>query len=72
MLLTGLLSVSVVGRSAAQTTPIEHVVVIFQENQSFDHYFGTYPVATNPPGEPVLFRRPDPRCERPEWCPPNQ
>jgi len=26
-------------------TPIKHVVVIFQENVSFDHYFGTYPRA---------------------------
>src|SRR5207248_3407561 len=33
-------------------TPIQHLVVIFQENVSFDHYFGTYPVATNPDGEP--------------------
>ena len=37
---------------AATTTPIKHVVVIFQENVSFDHYFGTYPNATNPTGEP--------------------
>ena len=29
-------------------TPIQHVVVIFQENISFDHYFATYPIATNP------------------------
>ncbi|MGA8760062.1 MAG: alkaline phosphatase family protein [Stellaceae bacterium] len=36
----------------ANTTPIQHLVVIFQENNSFDHYFGTYPVALNPPGEP--------------------
>ena len=36
----------------AATTPIEHVVVIFPENISFDHYFGTYPHALNPPGEP--------------------
>ena len=35
-------------------TPIKHVVVIFQENVSFDHYFGTYPHAINPPGEPVF------------------
>ncbi len=28
-------------------TPIKHVVVIFQENVSFDHYFGTYPNALN-------------------------
>jgi phospholipase C len=29
-------------------------VVIFPENVSFDHYFATYPVAANPPGEPVF------------------
>ena len=29
-------------------TPIKHVVVIFQENVSFDHYFATYPHATQP------------------------
>ena len=33
-------------------TPIKHVVVIFGENRSFDHYFGTYPNAANPVGEP--------------------
>ncbi|MGP0000585.1 MAG: phospholipase C [Acetobacteraceae bacterium] len=33
-------------------TPIKHVVIIFNENVSFDHYFATYPRATNPPGEP--------------------
>jgi phospholipase C len=33
-------------------TPIKHLVVIFNENISFDHYFGTYPTATNPAGEP--------------------
>ena len=33
-------------------TPIKHVVVIFQENVSFDHYFGTYPYATNADGQP--------------------
>ena len=27
------------------TSPIKHVVVIFQENVSFDHYFATYPNA---------------------------
>jgi phospholipase C len=35
-------------------TPIKHVVVIFGENESFDHYFGTYPHATNPSGEPAF------------------
>jgi len=33
-------------------TPIKHIVVIFGENRSFDHYFGTYPFALNPAGEP--------------------
>jgi len=32
-------------------TPIKHLVVIFQENISYDHYFGTYPSALNLPGE---------------------
>jgi phospholipase C len=41
------------------TTPIKHVVVIFQENVSFDHYFATYPVATNPAGEPPFTAAPD-------------
>src|SRR5438105_4519657 len=35
------------------TTPIKHLVVIFQENVSFDHYFGTYPKATNTSGQPI-------------------
>jgi phospholipase C len=34
------------------STPVKHVVVIFDENNSFDHYFGAYPVAANSPGEP--------------------
>jgi phospholipase C len=33
-------------------TKIKHLVVIFGENVSFDHYFATYPKATNPKGEP--------------------
>ena len=40
--------------AAGTITPIKHLVVIFQENISFDHYFGTYPNATNPQGEPVF------------------
>ena len=38
--------------SVPTTTPIKHLVVIYQENVSFDHYFGTYPQAANPSGEP--------------------
>jgi phospholipase C len=39
------------GGGPATTTPIKHLVVIFQENVSFDHYFATYPNAMNLPGE---------------------
>jgi phospholipase C len=39
-------------------TPIHHLVIIFPENISFDHYFGTYPVAANPPGEPAFHAAP--------------
>ncbi len=39
------------------TTPIKHVIVIFQENISFDHYFATYPHATNPVGEPAFHAK---------------
>ena len=38
-------------RNVHTATPIKHLVVIFQENVSFDHYFGTYPTAHNNPGE---------------------
>jgi phospholipase C len=47
------------GASApATSTPIKHVVVVFQENVSFDHYFGTYPNATNPNSEPQFHAAP--------------
>ncbi|HEV3309038.1 MAG TPA: alkaline phosphatase family protein, partial [Chloroflexota bacterium] len=39
----------------ATTTPIKHLVVLFQENVSFDHYFGTYPHAANLKGETKWF-----------------
>src|SRR5690242_21692234 len=57
-------SVSAVAASAAPAhpaagttaTPIQHLVVIFQENVSFDHYFGTYPNATNADGQPFTAK----------------
>src|SRR6201987_253820 len=38
-------------------TPIKHLVVIFQENVSFDHYFGTYPNAANTSGQTFTATR---------------
>lgn len=40
------------------TTPIEYLVIIFQENISFDHYFGTYPNAMNLEGEVPFYPSP--------------
>jgi phospholipase C len=42
--------------NAQTTTPIKHIVVIFQENRSFDQYVATYPNAANLPGETPFFR----------------
>ncbi|MDQ6806880.1 MAG: alkaline phosphatase family protein [Actinomycetota bacterium] len=39
---------------ATTATPIKHVVVIFGENVSFDHYFGTYRRTNNLAGTPGL------------------
>jgi phospholipase C len=39
-------------RNGDTATPIKHLVVIFQENVSFDHYFATYPKAANTDGQP--------------------
>jgi phospholipase C len=46
-------------RGPSTKTPIKHLVVIFQENITFDHYFGTYPNAANPAGEPKFVARDD-------------
>jgi phospholipase C len=43
-------SVVLSGGGDGTATPIKHVVVIFDENISFDHYFGTYPTAANTDG----------------------
>src|SRR4030095_14853854 len=37
--------------SGTTKTPIEHLVVVMQQNHTFDNYFGTYPNANGiPPG----------------------
>ena len=44
---------SIQAAGASQTmTPIKHLVIIFQENVSYDHYFATYPKTANPSGQP--------------------
>ena len=72
MLLSGLLTASG-GRATAAPTgihKIQHVIVVMQENRSFDEYFGTYPGAEGIPmsgGVPTACV-PDPNthgCQRP-------
>ncbi|WP_052591773.1 phospholipase C [Luteipulveratus mongoliensis] len=43
--------------------PIKHVVVLFQENVSFDHYFATYPKAANTDGTKFTPARHTPRAD---------
>ncbi len=43
--------------SGETNTPIKHLVIIFQENVSFDHYFGTYPNAENLTNEPKFISK---------------
>ncbi len=35
-------------------TPIRYLMIIYDENISFDHFFATYPHAENPPGGPTF------------------
>jgi phospholipase C len=52
-------AVPVATAASSTSTPIKHLVVIFQENVSFDHYFGTYPKAANPAGQPLFTAKDD-------------
>lgn len=47
--------------TTSTATQIKHLIVIFQENVSFDHYFATYPIAANNnvSGEPQFLAKPD-------------
>ena len=65
MLAAGAVAVGLTGARAdnptpsVQTaTPIKHVIVLFQENNSFDHYFATYPTAMNLAGEAAFHAAP--------------
>ena len=58
LIMAGAAHTALAADALATATPIKHLVVIFQENVSFDHYFATYPLATNPPGEPKFTALP--------------
>jgi len=61
----GALNSKSVARATVMTNPIQHVVIVMQENRSFDEFFGTYPGADGLPPDTCM---PDPLnggCQRP-------
>jgi phospholipase C len=64
------------GNAIQGSTPIRHVVVIFDENISFDHYFGTYPGVNGlnspaPGGGTLLTNNPNGVSNNPRLLNPN-
>ena len=57
-MVTVVLFLALLKRTFHPRANIQHIVVIFQENVSFDHYFGTYPNALNLPGETPFIALP--------------
>jgi phospholipase C len=55
-------STVIADHSGQTASPIQHLVVIFDENISYDHYFGTYPKAANTDGTKFVASR---------WTPKN-
>jgi phospholipase C len=52
----------------APNTPIEHFIVVMQQNHTFDNYFGTYPGANGTPKDtclPVSLSDPSTSCVAP-------
>jgi len=50
-------------KGTSTTTPIQHLVVLFDENVSFDHYFATYPQAANTDGTTFTAAKGTPKAD---------
>jgi len=62
---SGTLYVAAAQSENEPTTPIEHFIVVMQQNHTFDNYFGTYPGANGIPNEvcmPVTLEEPAKEC----------
>jgi phospholipase C len=46
--------------ACSKLTDVEHVVILIQENRSFDHYFGSYRGVRGFSDQSMAFRQPDP------------
>ncbi|MBV8809177.1 MAG: phospholipase [Acidobacteriaceae bacterium] len=53
-------SIAPVSSACAALSDIEHVVILIQENRSFDHYFGSYRGVHGFSDQTMAFRQPDP------------
>jgi phospholipase C len=53
-------SVPSVPFACSKLTDIEHVVIVMQENRSFDHYFGSYRGVRGFSDRSMVFQQPDP------------
>ena len=68
--ISGVLALTAVGPAVAapSSTPIQHVIIIMQENRSFDSYFGTFPGADGIPNGtcvPLSLSQPSAGCLAP-------
>ena len=54
LMLSAVLAGPAAAAPASRPTPIEHFVVLMQENHSFDNYFGTFPTANGIPADTCM------------------
>ena len=57
---SGSMSITPTPTSCSSLSDVEHVVILIQENRSFDHYFGTYRGVRGFSDQSMAFRQPDP------------
>ena len=62
---SGATKASTTTAGSASTSPIQHVVVLMEENHSFDNYFGTFPGANGLPTNVCLPQKTSPTCVSP-------
>src|SRR5690349_23771107 len=54
ILCLGVSSAAAIGSEQATNTPIHHIIVVMQQNHTFDNYFGTYPKTAGFPSDTCI------------------
>ncbi len=54
ILFLGVSSAAAIGSEQATNTPIHHIIVVMQQNHTFDNYFGTYPKTADLPSDTCI------------------